>query len=163
MNFEPDKEYRFCTFYLGGERYAVDILAVREITRILQVTPARGSKACIRGLLNLRGQIVTVISPASVLSLPESEQTATTRLLVLKTTAELEARGIDDYRSSEDLISLWCERLSEVVAVPGSRVKTPPASAETVVNAETLDGVIELDDDIIRILNPDRLLQASAA
>ena len=162
MTFQAQQEYRFCTFYLGQERYAVDILAVREITRGLQVTPARGSLSCIKGLLNLRGQIVTVISPAAVLGLSQEEQSAESRLLVLKTNSELEARQIHHHETSEDLISLWCDRISDVVAVMGTEIKTPAAAAAGVASPETLDGVIEVESQLVRILNPERLLEAAA-
>jgi purine-binding chemotaxis protein CheW len=163
MKFTSDREYRFCTFYLNGDRYAVDILAVREITRHLQVTPARGSASCVLGLLNLRGQVVTVISPAVLLSIPEQEDDATACLMVLKTNQELEQRSVTDYETSEDLMGLWCEKVSDVISVYGREIKTPPASAEGVVNPETLDGVIEGEEDLVRILDPGRLLEAGAA
>ena len=57
-------ERRFCTFFLGEECYGIDILTVREINRQVQITPARGAPEAVRGFMNLRGQIVTVIDPA---------------------------------------------------------------------------------------------------
>jgi purine-binding chemotaxis protein CheW len=163
MKFKADQEYRFCIFYLDEVRYGLDVLAIREITRRLQVTPVRGSVGCVHGLLNLRGQIVTVLSPAFLLGLPDAKETTATSLLILKTTQELEFRGVMDYQTSEDLMGLWCERVSDVISVSGAEIKSPPASADGAIHPETMDGVIEVAEGLVRILNPGRLLQAGAA
>ena len=158
MNREADKEYRYCTFYIGEHRFAIDILAVREINRDLQVTPARGADAHVRGLLNLRGQVVTVIDPAISLGRETRELSSESRLIVLKTNSELEQKGLDEFRTSDDLVGLLVDRISDVVTVHGREVQTPPAGRTGDPHASRVDGVIHLESELLRVLDARSLL-----
>ena len=66
MKLATSDARRYCTFFLDDECFGIDILAVREINRNMAVTPVRGAAPFVRGLANLRGQIVTVIDPSSL-------------------------------------------------------------------------------------------------
>ncbi len=162
MNRNPDTEYRYCTFFIGEDRFAVDILAVREINRDMQVTPARGSDAFVRGLLNLRGQVVTVIDPAISLGRAATEYTRESCLIVLKTNSELEQKGLGHFRTCEDLVGLLVDRVSDVVQVYGREVKVPPAGREGDALAAMVEGVIHLEDELLRVIEASTLLYPEA-
>jgi purine-binding chemotaxis protein CheW len=158
MQYETDQEYRFCTFYLGDDRYAIDILAIREINRDTQITPTRGSIPCVRGLLNLRGQIVTIIDPATVLGLPRREIGKESRLVVLKTNAELDQRGLTTAATCDDMVGFLVDRVSDVVNRHGRDIRSAPAQVKNASNEHTLAGVIHLDDELVRVLDTELLL-----
>ncbi|MCB9915986.1 MAG: purine-binding chemotaxis protein CheW, partial [Planctomycetes bacterium] len=130
MKRNAETEYRYCTFYIGEHRFAVDILAVREINRDMVVTPARGADPMVRGLLNLRGQVVTVVDPAISLGMGPVSMTRESRLIVLKNNAELEQKGLTHLRICDDLVGLLVDAVSDVVTVQGREIHPPPAGRE---------------------------------
>jgi len=147
------RDERFCTFYLGDARYGIDILTVREINRRAVVTPAHGAADCVRGLMNLRGQIVTVIDPAVRLGGRPHEFSRSTRLVILKTNAELEVSQARGRATSEDLAGLCVDRISDVIEVSEEQIAPPPP--DRLGKGDFLiSGIAQLDDGVIRILNP---------
>jgi purine-binding chemotaxis protein CheW len=146
-------ERSFCTFYVLGERYGIDILTVREINRHVVVTPARGGPEYVRGLMNLRGQIVTVIDPALRLGDVPHEFTRATRLVILKTDSELRDMGYAELRTADDVVGLCVDRISDVVAARPDRLDPPPPNQD-VKGAPLVHALLQLDNEVIRILDP---------
>ena len=64
-------EHQFCTFVLGGHHFGIDVLKVQEIIRYQEMTRVPLAPPVVRGLINLRGQIVTAIDLRRRLELPE--------------------------------------------------------------------------------------------
>src|SRR5580704_15383348 len=56
-----DREHEYCTFYVNGHYFGLDVLKVQEITRYQEMTRVPLAPPVVRGLINLRGQIVTAI------------------------------------------------------------------------------------------------------
>jgi purine-binding chemotaxis protein CheW len=151
-------ERRYCTFFLGDERYGIDILTVREINRQVQITPARGAPSAVRGLMNLRGQIVTVIDPAVRLGYPTREQKKTTRLVILKTNADLAALGHTTLSTHDELAGLWVDRISDVITVSEDQIAPAPPD-QSGKNDHLLAAVVQLKDLVIRLVDPSALLR----
>ena len=150
-------ERRFCTFYLGDECYGIDILTVREINRQVQITPARGAPASVRGLMNLRGQIVTVIDPAVKLGYPARELKKSTRLVILKTNADLVSLGLGKLATNDELAGLWVDRISDVITVTEDQIAPAPPD-QSGKNDHLLAAVVQLKDQVIRLVDPSALL-----
>ncbi|QSZ66487.1 purine-binding chemotaxis protein CheW [Methanofollis aquaemaris] len=70
-------------FELGGECYALDIHLAREIVEMIPITPVPRAPAHIAGLINLRGEVTTVIDLAPLLSIPDLETETTKKIIVL--------------------------------------------------------------------------------
>ena len=162
MNAAGSAQRRFCTFYLGDECYGIDILTVREINRQVQITPARGAPAAVRGLMNLRGQIVTVIDPAVRLGYPARELKKSTRLMILKTNADLASLGLTELATNDELAGLWVDRISDVITVSEDQIAPAPPD-QSGRNDHLLAAVVQLKDQVIRLVNPSALLQQSDA
>lgn len=155
---QASSERRFCTFYLGAERYGIDILTVREINRHVMVTLAHGAPDCVRGLMNLRGQIVTVIDPAVRLGYEPRVLDKTTRLVILKTSAELEGAHHREVATGDDLVALCVDRISDVISVPEGRLDPPPPDAQG-RGERLLEGVAQLEGEVVRIVDPGALVR----
>lgn len=155
-------ERRFCTFYLGDECYGIDILTVREINRQVQITPARGAPAAVRGLMNLRGQIVTVIDPAVRLGYAARELKKSTRLMILKTNSDLASLGLGDLATNDELAGLWVDRISDVITVTEDQIAPAPPD-QSGKNDHLLSAVVQLKDQVIRVVNPSAILRQSDA
>ena len=149
-------ETRLCTFYVDGERYGIDILTVREIQRGPVVTPAHGTHACVRGLMNLRGQVVTVIDPAVRMGLRPRELDLQTRLVILKTNAELPPIEGGELRTGEDRVGLCVDRVGDVHTVEEDSVGPIPPSVQ---RDGLLSGIIQLPHEVIRVVEPAAMLR----
>jgi purine-binding chemotaxis protein CheW len=139
---------RYCTFYLGEECFALDILAVREINRRVSIIPVRGAPPAVRGLLNLRGQIATVIDPAVRLGQPPRELGAGMRLIVLK--------------SPEELVGLCVDRIADVIAIADHEIEPVPGGEEAGAEA-LITGVAQLEGESLRILAAARIADVRSA
>jgi purine-binding chemotaxis protein CheW len=158
MNATGTPERRYCTFYLGDECYGIDILTVREINRQVQITPARGAPAAVRGLMNLRGQIVTVIDPAVRLGYAAREQKKSTRLVILKTNSDLASLGLTELATNDELAGFWVDRISDVITVAEDQIAPAPPD-QSGKNDHLLAAVVQLKDQVIRIVDPSALLR----
>jgi purine-binding chemotaxis protein CheW len=70
-------------FELGGECYALDIHLAREIVEMIPITPVPRAPAHIAGLINLRGEVTTIIDLATLLGVPDLETETTKKIIVL--------------------------------------------------------------------------------
>lgn len=155
-------EKRFCTFFLGEECYGIDILTVREINRHVQLTPARGAPAAVRGFLNLRGQIVTVIDPAIQLGYRKREVLPTSRLVILKTNGDLARLGLSELTTADELAGLWIDRISDVISVAPDQI-TPAPPDQSGVNDHLISAIVQRNEQVIRLVEPGALLRHGAA
>ncbi|HED64737.1 MAG TPA: hypothetical protein ENJ09_04190 [Planctomycetes bacterium] len=158
MKHEIDAEYRFCTFEVGGQSYGINILAVREIHPDLDITTAPGAPAYVDGLINLRGQIVTILDTAAILGKGKSFVTQDSRLVILRNNAELDAKGIEGIETANDVVGFRVDRVTDVVSVHGNEVRSAPATLDGDDDAALVTGVIARGDDLVRVLDPTLLL-----
>ena len=75
---------QFATFRLGGQTFGIDVRIIREINRILDITPLPFSADYVRGLINLRGQIVTILDLGVRLGLPRKATGPDSHNIILK-------------------------------------------------------------------------------
>jgi len=155
-------EKRFCTFFLGDECYGIDILTVREINRQVQITPARGAPPAVRGFMNLRGQIVTVIDPAVQLGYAPRELRPTSRLVILKTNADLKSLGHVDLATDDELAGLWIDRIADVITVSADQIDPAPPD-QSGVNDHLIAAVVQRNEQVIRLVDPSALLRHRVA
>ncbi len=151
-------EYGLTSFFLGDDLFSVNIRLVREINPHLDITPARKTESFVKGLVNLRGQIVTVIDLGEKLGLGACEIGPDSRLVILKTNAELSALEDCTLESSEDKVGLLVDRISDVVTPESDQLEPPPPNLEG-VGADFLSGVCKTDATTMGILDVSRLLQ----
>ncbi len=147
-----DRQYT--TFYLDDHLFGVDILYVREISRQLELTPVHRVGNHVRGLVNLRGQIVTVLDLGVKLALEPREVSATSRNIILKTEGELDRQSIhvdEHLGTGTDVVGLLVDRIGDVVTVDESEIERPPANVG-VVSGKYLSGVVKLDHGLLSIL-----------
>ncbi|MBN2022135.1 MAG: purine-binding chemotaxis protein CheW [Pirellulales bacterium] len=138
----------FATFYVGDLLIGVNILQVEEINRHVTLTPVPHAPECVRGVINLRGEVVTVMDLRTILGLPRGEVTATTRNVVVN------SRG--------EQIGLLVDRIADVVKAQGDNIEAPPANVGG-VQGRFFKGVVKLDTELMVILDVDAALTSDAA
>jgi len=105
-----------CTFRIGGEDYAVDIMRVREIIRPLPVTPVPRAPACIEGVVRLRSEVIPVVDVRKRFGLPAVPATRRTKFLVV--------------RIGGRRLALVVDEVTEVLRLPRSEIRPAPQFAD---------------------------------
>ncbi|MBD3240024.1 MAG: hypothetical protein GF331_05515 [Chitinivibrionales bacterium] len=148
------KERQFVTCFLEGSLYGIDVLLVREICRCDGVVPVDLAPRSMIGLMNLRGQIVTVMDLAARMGLKGRGEGRPERAIVLKTDAELASIAAADLHGAKtgvDLIGLAVDAVGDLVTVDGSQILPPPSNMADLA-ARYLSGVVKLDDTLMGVL-----------
>ncbi|MBN1910154.1 MAG: chemotaxis protein CheW [Pirellulales bacterium] len=133
----------FATFYVADLLLGVNILQVEEINRHVTLTPVPHSPDYVRGVINLRGEVVTVVDLKAILGLPEGEITKDTRNVVVN--------------SKGEQIGLLVDRIADVVKAPGDMIEPPPANLGG-VDGRYFKGVVKLQHDLLVILDVESAL-----
>jgi purine-binding chemotaxis protein CheW len=77
-------EGKFLTFVLGSEVYGIEILKVREIIKLMDITTVPRTPDYMKGVINLRGKVIPIINLRSKFSMPEIEHTQETCIIVVE-------------------------------------------------------------------------------
>jgi purine-binding chemotaxis protein CheW len=136
-----------CTFRVDNLTVGVDVTRVQEVLRSRPVTPVPLSELAVSGLLNLRGQIVTVVDMRARLGFDASESTSQAVHIVVESRGELLSLVADCEGDVVDIDEDTVEDFSEVV---------DDAIATCFVGRSTLD------DCLLFVLEPDRVLSGFA-
>lgn len=137
----------YVTLTLAGQVCGVPVTAVRDILAEQPITRIPLAPPDIAGSLNLRGRIVTSIDLRRRLGLPEPEP-GTPRMSVV---AE---------RGSE-LYALLVDQVQEVLTLPPDRIEKPPTTLSQLW-ADHCTGVCRMDDGLVVLLDPARLIETRA-
>jgi purine-binding chemotaxis protein CheW len=131
------------SFIVGDEEYGLDIQRVKEVIRISEITRLPRAPSFVKGIINLRGNVIPIIDLRDKFDLEEQDYTATTRVIVV---------DVDDR-----LVGMVVDAASQVVRIPTDRIEPPPPIAGG-LSAEFIKGVGKLDKRLIILLNIDRIL-----
>lgn len=132
----------FVTFTIAGQLFGVPVTQVQDILTPDAVAPVPGGPAEVRGLINLRGRIVTVIDMRTRLSLPRSEKK--TGMCVT-----IECGG--------EPYTLWVDSVGDVIKLPRSLREANPATLDAVWR-NVADAVYRTDQGLLVALQIDRLM-----
>lgn len=137
-----NERLQLVTFDVGGEEFAVDILAVQEINRMMQITRVPQSPDEVEGVINLRGKIIPVINLRSRFNMDSHAHGNESRIIVVE---------INDHT-----VGFTVDRVHEVLRIDRSIVEDAP-SVVTCIDSGYIQGVGKLDDRLLILLDLDRL------
>ncbi len=129
---------QFCTFFLDGLRFGVDVQKVQEVVPYQPMTRVPLAPPTVCGLLNLRGQIVTGIDLRRRLELPERADGALPLNIVM--------------RGEDSPVSLLVDEIGEVLEVDAGAWERPPETLQGRVR-DLIQGVCPLEDELLLILD----------
>lgn len=132
------------TFYVGEALCGIDILNIQEINKQTDVTIVPQSSDYVKGVLNLRGKIVSVIDLGEKIGLSPI-------------TAHKDNRNII-VNSHDEHIGLLVDRISDVMVADAKRIESPPANIGG-IQGRYFDGVFKTDTSLIGILNIEEVLK----
>jgi purine-binding chemotaxis protein CheW len=140
---EKSQSVELATFYVGEALCGMDILNVQEINKLMDMTKVPQSPEYVTGILNLRGQIVTVIDLGKKLGLSSTDFSETTRNIIVNADSEY--------------IGLLVSSISDVVNANWEKVEEPPANIGG-VQGVFFKGVFKTKDRLIGILDVNKVL-----
>lgn len=130
---------RWVSFTVDGEIYALNVLDVQEVLRDAELTPIPGAPDAIRGIINLRGNVVTVVDARTFFELEEKTYDDQSRIMVMEI-------------SSGEVVGLIVDSVAEVITLPEATVD----QAMTTVNedrARHILGIVPQDDKLIILVD----------
>ena len=138
-----DPILQWVTFRLYNETYGINVMQVKEVLRYTEIAPVPGAPAFVLGIINLRGNVVTVIDTNNRFGLPSSEITDDTRIVIIE--------------SEDNVIGILVESVAEVVYLRKSEIEPAP-NASTDDSAKFIQGVSNRNDDLLILVDLNKLL-----
>jgi len=134
-------EHQYCTFFLNGHYFGIDVLKVQEVIRYQQMTRVPLSSPVVRGLINLRGQIVTGIDLRRRLDMKDRPQDQLPVNVVVQT--------------NDGAVSLLVDEIGDVLEVAEKQFEPPPETLRGKAR-ELVQGAYKLPERLLLILDTDR-------
>jgi purine-binding chemotaxis protein CheW len=138
------EEHQYCTFFLDGHYFGIDVLKVQEIIRFQQMTRVPLAPPVVRGLINLRGQIVTGIDLRRRLDMKDRPADQLPVNVVVKT--------------DDGAVSLLVDEIGDVLEVPDKAFEQPPETLRGGAR-ELVRGAYKLQGRLLLILDTDRAVE----
>ncbi|HLT63888.1 MAG TPA: chemotaxis protein CheW [Pseudohongiella sp.] len=140
---DPLDKIKHVSFMLGDEMYALNAARVYEVLRYTEITHVPGAPAFILGIINLRGNVVTVIDARTVFGLPTIESTSQSRIIVVE---------IEDF-----VLGVLVDRVAEVVDLEKSAIEVAPATGQD-DSSRFIQGVYNKDEQLIILVDFSRVV-----
>lgn len=139
---------QFCTFYVGGLFFGINVLKVQEIIRYQKMTPVPLSPPVIRGLINLRGQVVTAMDLRRRLDLAERGDGELPMNVIIRT-------------EDDDTVSFLVDDIGDVVEPAEAAFEAPPETLDSSIR-EVTSGVYKLERRLLLVLDAEQARDLSA-
>jgi purine-binding chemotaxis protein CheW len=137
------KIVELATFYVGDALCGMDILKVQEINKLMQMTKVPQAPEYVVGILNLRGQIVTIIDLGLKLGLGATDISQDPRNIIVN--------------SAGGHVGLLVRKISDVVSADMEKQESAPANMRG-IQGDYFTGVYKTENNLIGILNIDKVL-----
>jgi len=137
---EIKKQEQVVVFELNGQLYAIPVLKVKEITRVMEITNVPNSEFYVEGISNLRGSVIPIINLARRLGLQEKEHDRDTRIIVLE--------------YGENKAGIIVDSVKEVGTFNAEEVESPDSIGQ---KNEFLSSVIKKGDKLWLLLDIDKI------
>ena len=137
---------QFLTFQLAEEEYAIDILRVKEIKGWSRITPIPNSAPFMRGVFNLRGEIVPVIDLRLRFDMSFKPYSKNTVVIVLRVGEQIQRT-----------VGIIVDAVSDARNIKKGMIKAAPPMG-TGIDTTFVDGLVDIDGKMVTVLSIDGLL-----
>ena len=141
---QPTESSQWVSFRLGDEEYGVEIAVVHEIVMLGETTRVPGAPNYVRGLINLRSEVIPVVDMRRRFGMPDQSPTEETRVVVV------------DVQGKR--VGMIVDAVNEVLRAPLDHV-IPPPPAITGSGHEYVTGLLAVDDRLLILLDIDRVME----
>ena len=151
----PQEAGQYLTFLLGGEIFAVGILAVKEIIEYPKITEVPMMPDSVRGVINLRGAVVPVMDVLARFGRPPSEVSKRTCIVIVEVQSADEASG-------HQIIGVVVDAVNEVLDIAPSDIEPAPAFGAH-IRTDFIQGMGKVNGKFVILLNVDHVLSMDEA
>jgi len=134
---------QWVTFYLGDEKYGINVMQVQEVLRVTEIAPVPGAPSYVLGIINLRGNVVTVIDTRNRFGLPSKETDDSSRVVIIETESHI--------------IGILVDSVAEVVELKGAEIETAP-NVGNEESSKYIQGVTSRDNELLILVDLNKLL-----
>lgn len=140
---QDDPVLQWVTFHLAGETYGVNVMQVQEVLRHTEIAPVPGAPAYVLGIINLRGNVVTVIDTRHRFGLEPGEMTDNTRIVIIE--------------AEKHVVGILVDSVAEVVYLRQSEIETAP-NVGNEDSAKFIQGVCHKNGELLILIELNKLL-----
>jgi purine-binding chemotaxis protein CheW len=134
-------DFQMVTFFLNGEEYGIDVMRVREITSMSEITKTANSPGYVKGIINLRGSIVPIISLRNRFGFTDVDDES------------LSCIAIMDFKG--DLTGFIIDEISDVLRINCCDIQPPPMDNSS---QPWIEGIFNINDKLVVFLNLEHLI-----
>ncbi len=145
---KDERILQLVTFHVDQEEFGVDILDVREINRMMEITRVPHAPEFVEGVINLRGQVIPVVDLRKRFGLAPAKRDKSNRIVVVEL--------------SDKVVGFLVDSVSEVLRVPNCVVEPSPPIVGG-LDREYIQGVVKLEDRLLILLDLRKLLNHGEA
>lgn len=138
-----DPILQWVSFRLENEIYGINVMQVQEVLRYSEIAPVPGAPHYVLGIINLRGNVVTVMDTRTRFGLPIAETTDHTRIVVIEV--------------ENQVLGILVDAVAEVVYLRQSEIETTP-SVGNEENAKFIQGVCHKNDELLILVDLEKLM-----
>ncbi|HRK77581.1 MAG TPA: chemotaxis protein CheW [Thiobacillus sp.] len=143
----PQDQQQYLTFMLGGETFAIGILAIKEIIEYGNLTEVPMMPDYIRGVINLRGSVVPVVDLSTRFGRKRTELSRRTCIVIIEVASDQETQ----------VVGVVVDAVNEVLEIPQDQIEPPPAFGAK-IRTDFIRGMGKVDSKFVIILNVDNVL-----
>jgi purine-binding chemotaxis protein CheW len=134
---------QWVTFKLGDETYAINVMQVQEVLRVTEIAPVPGAPDYVLGIINLRGNVVTVMDARKRISLPPKEMDDDSRIVIIE--------------AGNQVVGLLVDCVAEVIEVQDADIEPSPSVGND-DSSKYIHGVVNTDDNLTILMDLDKML-----
>jgi purine-binding chemotaxis protein CheW len=138
-----DPIVQWVTFRLNQETYGINVMQVQEVLRVTEIAPVPGAPDYVLGIINLRGNVVTVIDTRERLGLSSKEVDDSTRIVIIE--------------SDKQVVGILVDSVAEVVDLRMSEVESAPNVGND-ESSKYIQGVATRNGELLILVDLNKLL-----
>jgi purine-binding chemotaxis protein CheW len=138
-----DPILQWVTFRLDNESYGINVMQVQEVLRHTEIAPVPGAPSYVLGIINLRGNVVTVIDTRQRFGLTPAPITDNTRIVIIE--------------ADKQVVGILVDSVAEVVYLRQSEIETAP-NVGTDESAKFIQGVCNKNDELLILVDLEKMM-----
>ena len=138
-----DPIIQWVTFRLDNEKYGIKVMQVQEVLRMTEIAPVPGAPDYVLGIINLRGNVVTVIDTRRRFGLMDAEPDDATRIVIVE--------------AENQVVGILVDSVAEVVDLRASEIETAPNVGND-ESSKYIQGVCSRENELLILVDVNKLL-----
>lgn len=143
LKTSDDPILQWVTFHLSGETYGVNVMQVQEVLRYTEIAAVPGAPSYVLGIINLRGNVVTVIDTRHRFGLEPGDITDNTRIVIIE--------------ADRHVVGILVDSVAEVVYLSQSEIETAPSIGND-ESAKFIQGVCHKNNELLILIDLNKLI-----